>query len=72
MSSKLAHFVFPRQRFLFLRSVPTTLPIPNLRQVLAVFVDVSFVVRQFASKKLFGVGAREPNLGTRSITSPTR
>jgi hypothetical protein len=36
--------VFSRQHFLFLRSVPTPLPIPNLRHILAVPGDILLVL----------------------------
>ena len=42
------------QLCLFLASVPTPLPVPNLRQVLAMPADVLPVFRKFVAKGLFG------------------
>ena len=47
-------------------------PVANFGHVLAVFVDVLFVLDQFVADGLFDVGGAGAELGTRSITSATR
>ncbi len=47
------------------------LPVPYLRQVLAVLVDIELVLDQLVAHFLLQVGSLEPEFGTRSTTSWT-